>query len=78
MKHDWSTESSARSIFRCLALIPALLLLVGAALRIIQLSQRAEFIYDSVFKTAVSWFVCGVIFLVIAWRGYLFKRKNRE
>ena len=72
MKYDWSWHSSARGAFRCGAFVLAILLLAGGILRILQLLQRPEFVYDTVFKTAVAWLGYGIIFLLIAYRGRLF------
>ena len=74
MKFDFRWNSKSRPLFRILAFLLSLLCLPMGFLIIITKINNPPIHFDSTFKVGISATFTGVIFLVIAIRGRLFKK----
>jgi hypothetical protein len=72
---NWDWDSTARRGFRVASLVLGIVLIGASVVRLLDLVGRRDVTFDSSITAAIAWFVWGLLFLVIAIRGALFKRK---
>jgi len=75
MKIDSRLNSKARLKYRILSFILSVVFLIMGFLAIIEKTGEGQIKYDSTFKFGVAAVGWGVIFLVVAIRGRLFKKR---
>jgi hypothetical protein len=54
------------------------MMLTGALIKVIDLIQRPPVEFDTRLKTAIPWSVVGIAFFIVACRGFLFGRRERN
>ena len=76
MKNDFSWNGNVRWRFRIFSAILSLLFLPMGIWELIDSLKAPHFVYDSSFKFGISATAFGIIFLVVAIRGFLFRMKK--
>ncbi len=74
----WKTCSSVRWPFRIIVLVLALLFFGGFLIWFVDQWSKPQFEFDWRSQVPISWLLAGVVALVIASRGSLYRRRDRK